>query len=218
MLIDDEAVVLDARPFRDRHQIASFRTRGHGTVRAVVRKARTGKHPLAAATQVLSHVRLVAFQRPAAELATCRQLDLIRSSWPLAQDLERSTAAAVVAELLDAFTPAGDSDDRPFRLGRATLEALLDGLGADAAVGYAEAWTLRLAGLLAETDEEWPADTRPPATAGRFLAQCRRLGPAELDGPPDASTRQWLDGRVRAEAERGLPALRFLRGLEPADQ
>jgi len=210
--LDDDAVVLDARPYRDRHQIVAFLTRRHGTVRAVLREARAGKAPSAAATQILSHVRVVAHQGPSAELATCQRIDLRRSSFPLASDLARSAAAAVVAEQLATFVPPGDHDDRPYRLGVALLEALLDGVEPDLVVGYAQVWCLRLAGLLGWMDGDEPTGSAPPpAGTELFIAACSRLPPGGLPGAAPDDVAGWLDRRVRHEAERRLPALDFYR-------
>ena len=107
-LINDDALVLDSLPYGELHLILSLLTPSAGVVRAVLRGARGGKSPQAAATQLLSLVHIVAFQGRQAELATVRQVELKLSSFPLAADLERSTtAAAVVAELLDHLLPAG---------------------------------------------------------------------------------------------------------------
>ncbi len=210
--LDDEAVVLDARPYRDRHQIVAFLTRRHGTVRAVVREARAGKAPAAAATQILSHVRVIAHQGASAELATCQRVDLRRSSFPLASDLARSSAAAVVAELLATFVPPGDDDDRPYRLGVALLGALLDGVDPDLVVGYAQVWGLRLAGLLGRTDGNEPSASAPPPTGTElFVAACSRLAPGDVPGAAPDDVAGWLDHRVRHEAERRLAALDFYR-------
>jgi DNA repair protein RecO len=208
-LIDDDALVLDARPYRDRHQVISFLTRHHGIVPAVLRNARSGRAPKAAATQILSHVSLTAHRGANAEMATCHEVYLVTSSYSLASDLGRSTAAAVVAELLTTFVPPGETDDRPFRLGLACLEALLGGASAAMVVAYAETWCLRLAGLQSDMDED---DHEPPPNGTRlFLDACRRGRPEALEAPPSAATAKWLDRRVRSEAERGLPALSFFR-------
>lgn len=209
--LDDEALVLDARPYRDRHQIVAFLTRRHGTVRAVVRDARAGKAPAAAATQILSQVRVVAHQGPSAELATCQRIDLRRSSFPLASDLARSSAAAVVAELLATFVPPGDHDDRPYRLGVALLEALLAGADAEVVVGYVQVWCLRLAGLLGGPDGDDASGSPPPDGTELFVTACRRLPPADMPGAAPEDVAGWLDRRVRSEAERRLPALDFFR-------
>jgi len=145
---DDEALILASYPYGDRHMVISILARHHGATRGVLRGARGGKTPRTSATQVLSLVRVSANHPPSAELATFRQLELVRSSFPLAQSFESATAAAVVAELLSTFCPLGDSAERSFRLGAAMLDALLAGIDPQVAVAYAQFWLLALGGVL----------------------------------------------------------------------
>ncbi|NOZ79711.1 MAG: DNA repair protein RecO, partial [Acidobacteria bacterium] len=148
----DDAIVLDALPYRDRHQIVTVLTAGHGLVRGVLRGARGGKNPLAAATQVLSRVRLTAWRSPNAELATYRAIELERPSFALAEKIARWAAATAVAELLVTFCPLDEPAPRHFRLADAVTRALLDDLDPAALVAYTELWTLALGGLLPELD------------------------------------------------------------------
>ena len=204
--MNDDALVLDSRPYGELHLILSLLTPSAGVVRAVLRGARGGKSPQAAATQLLSLVHIVAFQGRRAELATVRQVELKLSSFPLAADLERSTAAAVVAELLTTFCPQGEPAPRPFRLGAAALKALVAGTDPAIVVAYAQLWMLTLSGLMPPLE-----DCSEVADDLEFLVACRTLGPSELPRRPSAGLVRWLDRRVRREAERPLPALDFLR-------
>lgn len=237
MDLGDDGLVLDSRPYGDRHLLLTVLTPGHGPVRGVLRGARGGKAPAAAAAQVLSLVRVAAFLAPHAELATFRRLDLLESSFPLARDLGQFAAANVVAELLLTFCPAYEPAAKPFRLGRAALAGLLAGVEPDVVVAYTELWTLALGGVLPPFDRcaacerglEPPisfraADGLPVcrrcaapdavALAGEdlaFLVRCRRLPLAEVSGPAPPAAAGWLDRAVRDAAERRLPALDFLR-------
>lgn len=206
-LIDDDALVLDSLPYGELHLILSLLTPSVGVTRAVLRGARGGKHPQAAATQLLSLVHVVAFQGRRAELATVRQVELKLSSFPLAADLERSTAAAVVAELLTTFCPQGEPAARPFRLGVAALKALLGGADQASVIAYAQLWILTLSGLMPPLE-----DCSEAADDLEFLVACRTLSPSELPRRPSAELVRWLDRRVRREADRPLRALDFLRG------
>ena len=96
--IEDEALVLDHYPFGDRHLVLTVLTHHTGVQRGVLRRARGGKAPAAAAAQIMSLVHVDLYQRPEAELATYRHLDLVTSSFPLTRELGKSAAAAVVAE------------------------------------------------------------------------------------------------------------------------
>ena len=49
VFVADDALVLDHHPYRDRHLILAVLTRGSGVQRGVLRRARGGKTPPAAA-------------------------------------------------------------------------------------------------------------------------------------------------------------------------
>jgi DNA repair protein RecO len=208
--IDDDALVLDHHPYRDRHLILAVLTRNTGVQRGVLRRARGGKVPSAAATQVLSHVHVTLFQRPHAELADFRQVELITSSFPIARDLATSGAGAAVAELLATFCPLGAPAERSFRLGVSALEALLSEKSAPVVVAYVQYWTLALGGVLADPAAITGAVGREGAD---FLATCRRQHIADVAGPVPSGVAGWLDQRVREEAERPLRALSFFRSM-----
>lgn len=207
-ILDDEALVLDHHPFRDRHLILAVLTRRSGTQRGVLRNARGGKAPAAAAAQILSLVQVSLYQRPHADLATFRHLDLLRSSYPLAADLRRSAASAVVAELLLTYCPPAEPEERFFRLGAAALEGLLSNADPDLVVAYTEFWVLALGGVLPAPDEIASA---LPQTGIDFLGVCRNTPIGDIPGPAPARVAGWLDRRVRDEAERPLRALDFFR-------
>jgi DNA repair protein RecO (recombination protein O) len=233
----DDAIVLDAIPYRDRHQIVSVISREHGVVRGVLRRARGGKAPLAAATQLLSLVRVAVWQGAQAELATFRQVEALRPSYALGSDLARSAAAAVVAELMLTFCPPGDPLPRQFRLADAAARALLDGRPPTAVVAYTQLWVLGLGGVLPPLDScaacgapledgfRIAAADAQPLCSGcapigglridlasmTFLSTCLEHPPDRLASPPPPAAAQWLDHLIRAEAHRQMKALDFFR-------
>jgi recombinational DNA repair protein (RecF pathway) len=154
----------------------------------------------------LVHVGL--FQKPEAELATYRHLDLVTSSFPLTRELSAVAAAAVVAELLITFCPPAEPSERAFRLGVSCLEALLEGIPADTVVAYAEFWTLALAGVLPQGTTI--AETLDKDGAG-LLTAFRIKGVREVPTTVAPMVSKWLDDLVREEAERSLRALTFYR-------
>jgi DNA repair protein RecO len=207
-VIEDEALVLDHHTFGDRHLILTVLTRHTGVQRGVLRRARGGKAPAAAAAQIMSLVHVGLFQRPEAELATYRHLDLVKSSFPLTRDLSRSAAAAVIAELLLTFCPPGEPSNHAYRLGTSCLDALLAETHADTVVAYAEFWILTLGGVFPSLPEVVRAVEEDGATQ---LAGFRRDRVIDLSDRVPPKVSNWLDRLVRDEAERPLRALPFYR-------
>jgi DNA repair protein RecO (recombination protein O) len=207
-VFEDSALILDHHPFKDRHLIVSALTRSHGVVRGVLRSARGGKIPLAGSVQILSTVEMEVFRKPTAELATIRRVDLVRSSFGLASDLGRSSAGAVVAELLLTYCPLDEPAPRRYRLGVTALDALLGGIDPERVVAYVQFWVLQLGGLMPPPDE---LDGEPSADELAFLIACRRVSLDRLDLAVPAGITRRLDSMVRTHAERQLKALDFYR-------
>jgi hypothetical protein len=207
-VIEDEALVLDHRPFSDRHLVLTVLTHRFGVQRGVLRGARGGKAPTAAAAQIMSRVHVSLFQKPEAELATYRHLDLLTSSFPLTRELGRSAAAAVVAELLTTYCPPAEPSERAFRLGVSCLEALLEETPADTVVAYAEFWVLALGGVLPQGNTIVEALGREDAG---LLVSFRNNAVQAVPTTVTPAVSRWLDEQVRNEAEKPLRALSFYR-------
>lgn len=205
---DDDALILDHHPFKDRHLIIAALTRSHGVIRGVLRSARGGKSPLAGSTQILSEVRMSFFRKAQAELATFQRVDLKTSSYPLAADFRLSTASAVVAELLMTFCPEGEPAPRRYRLGVSGLTALLQAVEPDRVVAYVQYWVLQLGGLMPPPEA---LEGDPAADEFAFIIACRSVPLIELDLEVPSSASRRLDAMVRNHADRPLRALDFYR-------
>jgi DNA repair protein RecO len=207
-IIEDQALILDHHRFRDRDLVVSMLCRSHGVQRGVLRRARGGRTPTAASTQVLSRVHATLFHKPTAELATIQSIELEVSSYPIANHLGRSAAGAAVAELLTTFCPPAEPMERAFRLGCAALEALLAEADPDCVVAYVQFWLLLLSGLfppVAALEDDLTSDD------AAFLERCRRLPLKDISVDVPRGVGRWLDRLVRSEAERPLRALSFMR-------
>jgi recombinational DNA repair protein (RecF pathway) len=207
-VFDDDALILDHHPFRERHLIVAALTRCHGVVRGVLRSARGGKAPLAGSIQILSEVRMSFFRKAQAELATVQRVDLLTSSYPLARDFRLSTAGAVVAELLLTFCPLDEPAPRRYRLGASALAALLDSIDPDRVIAYVQYWVLQLGGLMPPPES---LEGDPATDEFAFILACRRVPLAELDLTVPPAVERRLDAMVRSHAERPLRALDFFR-------
>ncbi len=234
----ETAVVLDSRPYRERDLLLVALGEQSGVLRGVLRGARGRRHARgSAAAQVLSEVELEGFQRPSSELATFTEIQLLRSSYPLATELERTTVASAVAELLITFCLPGEPAPQHFRLVRGLLTALLEGTPPRTALCYALTWVLRLGGVFPDLETcsscGKPAPAPPAISAATGHPLCRRCAPsgaARLDaaglrflqasrhtGPegslpePPESLSRWLERLAREEAHRPLRTLDLLR-------
>ncbi len=93
-------------------------------------------------------MRLSYFEREGSDLARIEAADLLESFYRLQEDPERAAVLACLAEIADAFAREQQEDEAYFRLLRAVLAAIRDGLDLERAARYFEVWTLRLHGVL----------------------------------------------------------------------
>jgi len=145
-LYKTEALVLRTYKLAEADRIVVFLTRDRGKKRGVANGARRARSRFAAALEPLTRVGVGYYEREQRELVRISYAETLRS--PLAAS--RADALAHVeyfAELLDEWAQEGDPNERLYRLGATTLEALAEGVPTGALARYFEYWLLRLQGV-----------------------------------------------------------------------
>jgi DNA repair protein RecO (recombination protein O) len=169
-LYTTEALILRTYKLGEADRIVVFLTRDRGKKRGVANGARRPRSRFAGALEPLTRVGLSYYER--------EQRDLVRLSYAetqcsplMASRPDALSHVGYFAELIDEWAPEGDPNERLFRLGTATLEALAAGVPTPSLARYFEYWLLRLQGVY------------PPHVG------CHRCGTA-LDGSDPGA---WLD-------------------------
>jgi DNA repair protein RecO (recombination protein O) len=198
-----DALILRTYKLGEADRIVVFLTRDRGKKRGVANGARRARSPFSGALEPLTRAGVSYYEREHRDLVRLSYAEPQRSPL-LASRPDALDYVGYFAELIDEWAAEGNPDERLFRLGAATLDALADGVPTGALARYFEYWLLRLQGVY------------PPHLA------CHRCGSAFDRDEPGA----WLEpnGHVftcRAcasgldhEAPRGMPlsgpALSFL--------
>ena len=166
-LYTTDALVLRTYKLGEADRIVVFLTRDRGKKRGVASGARRPRSRFAGALEPLTRVGVSYYER--------EQRDLVRLSYAesqcsplLASRPDALSHVGYFAELIDEWAQEGDPNERLFRLGTSTLEALAAGVPTEPVARYFEYWLLRLQGVY------------PPHVA------CHRCGTA-LDGEPDGA-------------------------------
>lgn len=166
-LYKTDALILRTYKLGEADRIVVFLTRDRGKKRGVANGARRPRSPFAGSLEPFTRVGVTYFER--------EQRDLVRLSYAEAQCsplwASRPDALAHVgyfAELMDEWAQEGDPNERLFRLGASTLEAIAAGVPTQPLARYFEYWLLRLQGVY------------PPHVA------CHRCGSVLDDGGPGA--------------------------------
>jgi DNA repair protein RecO (recombination protein O) len=219
-LLTTEALVLRGYKLGETSKVVVFLTRERGKVRAVARGARGGRPRYQSCLEPLSQVRVSLYGRQGAELLRLGQAELLRSAFRVGErGLDAALFLSSCAELLDAFSPEGEAEDRVYRLALAVLRAVEGGSDPDLVGRYLEAWLLRLHGLYPPLDScascggALEGGRREYHRASQGFV-CPTCGPAS--GPVLPGDACSLLGRVFAEPPEALtaPSAPSVRALE----
>jgi len=167
-----EALILRTYKLGEADRIVVFLTRDRGKKRGVAPNARRSIRRFGGALEPLTEVRVAYFEKEQRELVGLNYAETVRS--PLgAVSPESLGYSHYFAELIDEWAADADVDERLFRLGTSTLEALVTGTPTEALARYFECWLLRLQGV-------YPPDQVLSSGAEAFLEGVRRVGPAQV--------------------------------------
>ena len=217
-LYSADALVLRTYKLGEADRIVVFLTRDRGKKRGVAQSARRPRSRFAGALEPLTEVRVAYFEKEQRELVSLNYAEPVRSplSTPNPDALGYS---AYFAELLDAGAADADPDERLYRLGVATLEAVTAGGAVEPLARYFESWLLRLQGVYPAEMACGECGTEFGAADGAFLGAeghgfvCRRCHGAQ--GTDD----RFLSARALAfvqAARRARPLDAAALGASPA--
>jgi DNA repair protein RecO (recombination protein O) len=164
----DEAYVLHTQDLGEADVIVSLLGEGSGLVRGVAPSARRSRKRFGGTLEPLTRVRASWNEKAGRELHRIEGLELVRSHATMQAEPSRQAACAVLAEMFRAVAREDQPEPQGFRLLGAVLEALEGGLDPFVAVRYAEYWTLRLHGVLA--DPSACADCGVPLAEGGWAS------------------------------------------------
>ncbi len=177
-LFTAEALVLRTYPLGEADRIVVFLTRDRGKKRGVAKHASRSRRRFGGALEPLTEVRVAYVEHERRELVTLNYAEPLRS--PLAAlGREGGETAALeyvgyFAELLDEWAQEADADERLYRLGATTAEALAAGAPGEPLARYFEYWLLRLQGVYPESE------AGVSEAAAGFLAAARTAAPARV--------------------------------------
>ena len=167
------AFVLRTSGLGEADVLVTLYTLEEGLLRGVARSARRSRRRFGGALEPLTRVRASYRERLGSELVGIEDLEILRSYFAAQREPAVAAACAYVAEVVEQFGRAGESDARMFRLVGAVLDELARGVDPRVPARYFEIWTLRLHGLL-------PALRSCAACDRALTAGCLDLGKGEL--------------------------------------
>lgn len=145
-LYKTDALILRTYKLGEADRIVVFLTRDRGKKRGVANGARRPRSAFAGALEPLTRVGVTYYEREHRELVRLSYAEPQQSPL-LALRPDALSHVGYFAELIDEWAAEGDPDERLFRLGTATLDALAAGVPTGALARYFEYWLLRLQGV-----------------------------------------------------------------------
>ena len=207
-----ESFILRTWPFREADLVVSFFTRDQGKLRGVARRARKPKGGFGSGLERLSHATVSYYQKESRELVSLNSCELVHSQFALAGRWEASVALDYLAEISDHILPAGEANERHFRLLAATLDYLRQDGNAFAATTYFVLWAVRLAGFLDLENPRIGAESRELARE-MLVTPIASLSPRAWTRDTAADLRRFLIRQIEEHVERRLHTPAILEAL-----
>ncbi len=146
-VVTTEAIVLRSYNLAEADRIVLCFTRSAGLIRGVAKGARRMKSRFGAGLEPFTLVRLEFREKENRELVTITGVEIVKSHFDLAAEVECTEALGYMAELVNEFAPPHEANEKLFRMVAACLDALAAApQTAKIVVRYFEIWILRLAG------------------------------------------------------------------------
>ena len=148
--INSEAMVLRTYDLAEADKIAVCFTRDFGVIRCVARGARRLKSRFGAGLEPFTLIHLSYFEKEGRELVTLRHLEITHSFFKLSGSVEVVGGMAYMSELVMAFSPPHEPNEKMYRMVLACLDVIEktpDDL--TMVLRYFEGWMLRLTGFFA---------------------------------------------------------------------
>ncbi|HEV8139076.1 MAG TPA: DNA repair protein RecO [Pyrinomonadaceae bacterium] len=146
-VVTTEAIVLRSYNLAEADRIVLCFTRSAGLIRGVAKGARRMKSRFGAALEPFTVVRLEFREKENRELVTITGVEIVKSYFDLAADVECMEGLGYMAELVNEFAPPHEANEKLYRMVAACLEALAAVPQTSKIVlRYFEIWILRLAG------------------------------------------------------------------------
>lgn len=105
-LVSTDAIILHSFPYGETSKIVRLLTRDHGPQSVIAKGAMNPKSKFGARLQSLSEGVAQFFFKPARDLHTLREFDVVVQRHEIARDPRRFSASAALAEVIMRFAPA----------------------------------------------------------------------------------------------------------------
>lgn len=205
-----ESFILRTYPYREGDLIVSFFTRDQGKLRGVARRARKPKSTYGSGLERLSHANVSYYQNENRELVNLNSAELVHAQSAFSSSYEASVGLDYMAEISEQLLPAGETNERHFRLLLAVMSDLREGGNVWRAIAYFAIWSVRLAGILPELRV---SDSSLEIAREMMVAPIAALTTREWTRATAIDTRRYLHRLIEEHIERKLLTASIIESL-----
>ena len=204
-----EAIVLRTFPLKEADLIVSYFTRDLGKLRGVAKRARKPKSPFGSGLQRLSYVRMFYVHRENRDLDWLDSCEILSSPFDFASDYDVSVALDFLTEAAELILPAGEPNERFFRLILSVRNYLSEAgaAGVWPAVTYFALWSAKLSGFLGPMELN---DDEQAIGEEMLTVNLANLTPRVWQRETAVGLRRQLVRSIEEHCERRLTTLQYL--------
>jgi DNA repair protein RecO (recombination protein O) len=148
MLNKTQAFVLRKYDFTESSFIVHFFSRDFGAVSLVAKGAKRPKSEFRGNLEILNLLEIEFVRKEGSDLGALRRIELIDSAFSLFSKMEASKILFAISEILSKAVVEGQNEEEIFRLTKASVEALKNGVEPKWMFNYFIFWFLRLEGVI----------------------------------------------------------------------
>jgi DNA repair protein RecO (recombination protein O) len=148
-LIETEGLILKSYSLAEADKIVVLLTQNEGLVRGVAKGAKRLKSRYGGSLEPFSIVHITYFQKEERELVSINQIELIKSFFENAGDVNFLQKISYLTELIVNFAPPHDPNEKLYRMAKICIETAAQNTDKLESIAlYFELWILRLGGYL----------------------------------------------------------------------
>ncbi len=147
-LKQDNAFVLKSLKYGESDKIVTLFSRDSGKVKGVAKGAAKSRKRFGGTLEPLTEVSVTYLEKEGRELVRIDHCDIIESHINIQKKLKYYYALAYIAEIVDLFSRTSERDEKFYRLIKAIIRSLEEGLRLAPCIRYFEIWVLKLQGIL----------------------------------------------------------------------
>ncbi|MGQ9617646.1 MAG: DNA repair protein RecO [Candidatus Aminicenantia bacterium] len=145
---EGEGFVLRSIEVKDIDKIVTVFTKEHGIIRGIAKGAAKFNNRFGSSLEPITYIKFIYYHKEGRDLFVMKSAEILKSYFEIQRDIEIFAGLSQMAELLEEFVPQRLKEELIFRLFRACVDAVSEGININLCLLYFKTWLLKALGLL----------------------------------------------------------------------